>query len=215
MRPGQEWARPAAGPPDLEVEGDDADLARAVRNHPGALIAYRPQVRSDVGMGIGLRPGATPAGDLEVAMDVLVVGEHWALGCVIVGAPPDELTRWARRRALAVAVGSRAHDLAASSLVVATGQWWRGLDLIPRGHPGDGRFEVQVFGLAPAERAPMRSRLRSGTHVPHPRILELSGRRISVQGAGGLPLRVDDRPGGPAPDPLVVEIRPAAYRLLL
>jgi diacylglycerol kinase family enzyme len=112
--------------------------------------------------------------------------------------------------------GRPAFDGRATTVIVANGQFLDGLDVVPRGHPGDGRMEVQVYALQRGERKAMRSRLPQGTHVPHPRITTASGRSVVVTVAGGrlLPLTVD----GVAHDPveeLRVDLLPAALRLVL
>ena len=57
----------------------------------------------------------------------------------------------------------------ATTVVVATGQFLRGLDLVPRGHPGDGKAEVQVYALRRAGAAARcAARLATGAHVPAP-----------------------------------------------
>jgi diacylglycerol kinase family enzyme len=71
--------------------------------------------------------------------------------------------------------------------LVARHGWWRGRlvaamnaehlgawDVAPRAHPGDGFLDVvdvsPSFGVG--DRLKARSRVRSGTHVPHPLIAE-------------------------------------------
>ena len=76
-------------------------------------------------------------------------------------------------------------------MVVATGQFLRGLDVVPRGHPGDGKAEIQVYELERRERRPMRARLASGAHVPHPRIRQRSARTIELRFRPPGPLEVD------------------------
>ena len=63
----------------------------------------------------------------------------------------------------------------ATTVVIANGEFFDGLDIVPRGHPGDGRLEVQVYALRRGERRAMRSRLPRGIHVPHPRITTATG----------------------------------------
>jgi hypothetical protein len=102
----------------------------------------------------------------------------------------------------------------ATGIVVATGQYLRALDLVPRGHPGDGRLEVQVYRLRPNERRAMRERLPLGTHVPNPRITGRPGRHVELRAGEPFALEVD----GVARPPvraLVVDIDPGAYRLLV
>jgi diacylglycerol kinase family enzyme len=98
---------------------------------------------------------------------------------------------------------------------VASGQCLRRADVVPRGHPGDGWAEVQVYALARRARRPMRRRLPSGTHVPHPGIRTGRARRVEVEVAGrGLPVELDGRPRGRTTR-LEVTLVPAAIRLLV
>ena len=214
VRPGARWEQPASGPPDLVVAGSDADLAAAVAGRPGALVRFDPDPSSDLARTLG-RGGR---GVLEVALDALAVRlddrEVLAVNAVVVGTPPDRLRPWSRRRRLRVEADDRAlHEGPATSVVVATGQFLRGGDLCPRGHPGDGRVEVQVYDVPPGERAALRDRLRRGAHVPHPRIVERSARRVVVA-SDGRPVEVDGRALGRARR-VRVEVRAGAYRLLL
>ena len=62
-----------------------------------------------------------------------------------------------------------------TTVVIATGQFRHGLDLVPRGHPGDGRAEVQIYAVPGRERRELRVRLATGTHVPHPKITQRPG----------------------------------------
>lgn len=74
--------------------------------------------------------------------------------------------------------------------LVARRSWWRGpivaamnaqflgdWDVAPRSHPGDGRVDLLRADLSLGDRWKARSRLRSGTHVPHPGI---SQRRVKA-----------------------------------
>jgi diacylglycerol kinase family enzyme len=102
----------------------------------------------------------------------------------------------------------------AATVVVANGQYLHGLDVVPRGHPGDGRIEVQVYAQEPGQRAAMRHRLTQGTHVPHPGIVQATGRRVRVTCGRDLALEVDGRPRGRARE-ITVEVHPGALRLLV
>src|SRR5258708_10769329 len=53
-RPGEPWGGPTSSPPDLEVDGGDADLAAAVARRPGLLVRFRPDASSDLARAIGL-----------------------------------------------------------------------------------------------------------------------------------------------------------------
>jgi diacylglycerol kinase family enzyme len=102
----------------------------------------------------------------------------------------------------------------ATTIVVANGQFLRGRDLVPSGHPGDGRLEVQVYALAPAGRRPMRRRLAVGTHLPHPGIVVTHGRVVELALGRPAAVEADGIRLFSAAD-VVVEAVPGAYRLLL
>jgi hypothetical protein len=198
LRHGQPWGRPATGEPELEVAGEDGALAEVAAQHPGALVRYRPSPTSDVARALGL--GRDAAGT-EVALDALALDELGgarAVNAVVVGRPPDRLRWTARASAITVTIDGRAWFAGrASTVVVASGQFLRGADLVPRGHPGDGWAEVQVYSLPRGERRAMRRRLSTGTHVPHPLVRTARARRIEIEVAGrSLPLEMDGRERG-------------------
>ena len=99
-------------------------------------------------------------------------------------------------------------------MVIANGQFLRGLDVVPRGHPGDGKAEVQVYELERRERRAMRARLATGAHLPHPRIRSRTAREVEVRGASPLALEVDGVTRSPISD-VRVAVVPAAFRLLV
>jgi len=101
---------------------------------------------------------------------------------VVLGPPPDRLGRRHRRSHCRVEVDDRVvWDDPATTVLVATGEFLRGHDVVPRGHPADGRLEVQVYALAPGQRGRMRGRLATGTHLPHPQISTAGGTAVRVQ----------------------------------
>lgn len=74
--------------------------------------------------------------------------------------------------------------------LVARRSWWRGpvvaamnaqfigsWDVAPKAHPNDGRLDVLSGAMNAAEKFKVFTRLRSGTHVPHPDIRE---RRVAT-----------------------------------
>ena len=219
MRPGEEWGRPATDDDRgraVVVGGGDAALAAAVAADPGGL--WRPDPAGDLARALGIR--ADTPGARVVPCDAVVVADGPpAVNAVVLGTAPDRLHRLHRRRPVEVTVDDRrltgpdGGTLAATTVVVASGQYLRGLDLVPRGHPGDGRLEVLVLGLAPGERGPMRRRLPTGQHLPHPRIVTATGRRVRVAWADEpRPVEVDGAERAPqavvdlAVSPGVVEL---------
>jgi hypothetical protein len=227
---GEPWGRPAEGPAEVVVAGDDRDLADAAAIHAGARLRFEPVPASDFARAVGLvGPGSatTPPENTEPektepektelacdALDVDVDGVHLpAVNMVVVGTPPDRQRWWSRSRAMQVTVDGRVvHDGRAVAVVVANGQFLRGSDVVPRGHPGDGRVEVQVYALSRRERRGMRVRLRDATHLPHPRIRSATGRESGIRGGGRV--EVDGVATGPG-RAVTVRVAPAAFTLLV
>lgn len=200
----------------IDVAGDDAALADAARGAEGAFIRFLPDGSSDLARALGL--GSTPpTGTTAAPVDLIDLGHGvTAANVVVLGVAPDRLRRHHRARRVAVDIDGRSRiDDEATTVLITNGQFLRGADVAPRGHPGDGRIEVQVYALAPRDRREMRRRLARGDHVPHPRILEASGKRISVQWYDSeQPVEVDGHPLSTAGE-LGAVVLPAAAHVLL
>jgi diacylglycerol kinase family enzyme len=152
---------------------------------------------------------------LELHVDVLALEDGLlAVNAVVLGAPPAQV-RWATLGTpLTVEVDGRVvFDGRATTVVVASGEFIDGADVAPRGHPGDGRAEVQVFALRRGERRAMRDRLADGSHVPHPRIVQASGKVVVVHAPARMPVIADGRPEG-ARATVRVEVQPGAVTLV-
>ena len=222
IRPGEPWGIPTAADPTVTIAGGDHALATAVDDlGADALVSFLPDATSDLARAIGLVPGATTnRRGIDLPVDARVVDRAGratrAVNAVEFGTPPGSLRSLSRQHHVSVTVdGRRFHEGPATGVVVANGQFIDGLDVSPRGHPGDGRLEVQVYALRPGERGGMRRRLATGAHVPHPRIRTGSGRvvRIRVR-AGAWAVRIDGRPTGRS-GTLEVGVRTAALHLLI
>ncbi len=214
IRPGEPWGVPASGPPTVTGTGGDADLAALVGDHPGARLAFRPDPSCDLARAVGL--GDPQIGGVELPLDALDLGDAGlAVNLVVSGQPPDQQTAWRRRRPVTVEIGARTVFAGrALGVVVANGQFRHGRDLVPRGHPGDGRLEVQVYAVPAGERRALRDRLATGSHLPHPAIVTAAGPQVRVTWRRPAPLEADGRPL-PARAVLDVTVRPDAYRLLV
>lgn len=223
IKPGDEWGTPTTAAADLHVNGDDSTLAAAVGHSLSPpLVRFHPR-GSELGRAVGLsdRSGreSDGAAGIELPIDVIESSAGLAVNAIVIGVPPARLRFRHRRSPVTVAVDGRVlFDGAATTIVIANGQFINGLDVVPRGHPGDGRLEIQVYALNPSERLPMRRRLRSGTHLPHPRIVCTTGRTVEVvapqRGGRGWSLTVDGRPAD-AISTLNAAVRPKAFRLLV
>jgi hypothetical protein len=216
VRKGEPWGGPAGGPPDASVEGSDAALAAAAARDPGSRVEFVPSRASDLARALGVTGRRAAAHEVPVDGLRLEVAPRLAINAVVLGAAPDRVRWWSRDVSIEVVLDGRERFRGrATTVLVANGQYLRGADIVPRGHPGDGRAEVQVYALSRGERRAMRRRLAQGAHVPHPRIRELSGRRIEVRVAGrGLPLEVDGVGRGRHRE-LTVEVVPETVRVLL
>ena len=221
IRAGQPWGTETSGPADFEVTGSDGMLAAVVaRGLTDPLVRFVPAADSDLARAVGLVPGAPTAG-MALPLDVLAVGTVdgaeplLAVNSVVIGVPPDRLRPWHRPAGLSVEIDGKPVDAsAATSLVVMNGQYLRGFDVSPRGHPGDGVAEAQLYTLPPAARRAMRARLATGAHLPHPAITIRRAHHVSVRATRPAILEVDGTPAGRVTD-LDVTLRPGAYRLLV
>src|SRR3954452_13304304 len=121
--------------------------------------------------------------------------------CRTVGGAGDE-TRLRSSEAMqlpvdigAVLIDGRLHWFVAH--LVARKRWWRGRvyvamnaeflgrwDVAPRGHPNDGRLDTFEVTMSVGDRLKARSRLPTGTHLPHPQIKErrVSAAQIEIDG---------------------------------
>jgi hypothetical protein len=91
--------------------------------------------------------------------------------------------------------GTRSTVLAASSVVIGT--WWsrrefvcitnggmlNGLDLTPRAHPNDGKWDVLRLqrSMDVRQRILARRRSKTGSHIPHPEISVTRVSEVSVE----------------------------------
>jgi len=106
--------------------------------------------------------------------------------------------------------------------LVARRSWWRGRvvavmnaqfigpwDVAPRGHPDDGRLDVLDGHLPLGTRMQVRSRLVSGTHVPHPGIEERHVSALQIELDRATPIRLDGELVGEATT-LSIRVEPDA-----
>jgi diacylglycerol kinase family enzyme len=128
---------------------------------------------------------------------------------------PDRLRAWHRPAGLSVEIEGTPVDAGrASTLVVMNGQYLRGLDLSPRGHPGDGVVEAQLYALPPGARRAMRTRLSTGAHVPHPAITIRRAHHVVVRAPRPVPVEIDGTAAAQVTT-FDITLRPAAYHLLV
>ena len=111
--------------------------------------------------------------------------------------------------------------------LVARRSWWRGRVLVvanaafmgkgnvaPRAHPGDGRLDVIDARLRLGDRIRARSRLRAGTHLPHPDIEQRRVAAAQFDLEPALDVYADGRPLGRAAV-ISVRVEPASLEVWL
>lgn len=197
---GERWEQ-AAEPPAEVVRGDDRALAAALAAGARQPIRFEPDPSSDLALTLGLTGAGEPA---QLTLDLLAVtlgandrGAETAVNAVVVGPSPERLRRLHRSTEVHVTTGERTiYQGRATTVVVANGQFVHGRDMVPRGHPGDGRFEVQVYAVRPGERAELRRRLLSGAHLPHPDIHQRSVTEVRIEIRRALPVEIDGDAAG-------------------
>jgi len=220
IRPGEPWGHPTSSPPDVDVAGGDAALAAVAGRTPGALVRFRPDRTSDLARAVGLAPttvhGSTTALGTALPLDLLAFGEAVACNMCVFGTPPDRLRRSSPSFEIHVELDDRPwYSGRATTVVVAIGQFLRGFDVVPRSHPGDGKAEVQVYDVGRRERRTMRSRLVSGTHLPHPGIRQRSAHTIELRFRPAAPSEIDGAGHEPLTSTTTIEVVASAYRLLV
>jgi diacylglycerol kinase family enzyme len=142
---------------------------------------------------------------------------------------PDRLRSEGATRATvdlgAVLIDGRFHWFVAH--LVARHRWWRGRSYLamnsqwlgewnvaPRAHPGDGRLETFDVTMGLGDRLKARSRLRDGSHLPHPDIVSRRTAATQVDLDPATPVWLDGERLGPS-RALSVRVEPDALRVVV
>lgn len=94
-------------------------------------------------------------------------------------------------------------------IAVMNAEWLGRWDVAPRSHPNDGRVDVIEGDLSLDDRLKARSRLPSGTHLPHPAITERRVTAVEFDLPRATPVWIDGVRFPPART-LSVHVRPDA-----
>lgn len=153
----QPWGAPGALPADGVLVRSDREARALVEEHrragtsvPALGLLDGDLCRTVGGRGDEARIRSTGAMTLPVDLgSVLLDGrQHWFVAHLVVRRS------WWRGRVVAV----------------MNAQWIGSWDVAPRSHPNDGLLDVFDGDLSVDDRLKVRSRLATGTHVPHPGI---------------------------------------------
>ncbi|MCC7076209.1 MAG: hypothetical protein IT198_03710 [Acidimicrobiia bacterium] len=107
------------------------------------------------------------------------------------------------REDLCLSMGDVCHEVLASGVYVANGQFLGGLSIVPHAHPGDGKLDVLVFEGPAWDVWAMLPRLGLGTHLPHPRVKSFHPVAVHILGRG--PLFADGHGVGRLPAQFTVQ----------
>ena len=185
IRKGEPWGGPGRLPPDGVVVRTDAEARRAI------TAARRSGAGSPT---LGLLGG-------DLARTCGATGQESRLHGPDAQCLPVDLGE--------VLVDGSLHFFVAH--LVARRSWLRGRvvaamnaqylgtwDVAPRSHPNDGMLDLLDADLALADRLQARSRLRTGSHVPHPGIRERRLRSVQLDLVPGTQVWLDGERIGPA-----------------
>lgn len=185
VRKGEPWGSPGALPPDGVVVRTDAEARAAIT---------QARRRGEPIPVLGLAGG-------DLARTCGATGDEGRLRSPDAQQLPVDLGE--------VLVDGSLHFFVAH--LVARRSWWRGRvtvamnaqylgrwDVAPRSHPNDGRLDLLDGDLSLGDRFKARSRLASGTHVPHPGITERRVRAVQLDLDPGAAVWLDGERLGPA-----------------
>ena len=194
---GANWGERARPPADLAVVDDSA---AAIEMIAAERRANRPLPAVGIRGGDLVRTlGGPSSQNLSLAEEALHVTVD--LGAVLA----DGTLHWFLDHLVA-----RRSWLRGRVLIVANAAFLGSWNIAPRAHPGDGRFDtLDTCSMALGDRWRARSRLRLGTHVPHPAV---ATRRVEAEQYDfqrPMPIRLDGRSIGDARN-LSIRLEPDA-----
>lgn len=171
IRPGESWGE-TVPLGDVVVAQADRRLVEIAAERPGADVAVQG---GDLWRTLGARrlpdDRVPEAQVLRVPVDVVDVelpdgSAHRAAAHVVLRRPWTS-GGWFRGEVVAV----------------MNAEWWNELDVVPRGHPNDGRVEVIRLdpSVGPRQRLAIRRRMRSASHLPHPGLTTRSVRAATIE----------------------------------
>lgn len=159
---GQQWGSEGIAVSDLVKASTDGELA-------GQISAGRKNIAvsgGDMWRTIGGRNRQVSSGEKAMCLPIDVMHVEYQTN------EGDVITRVAVSNVVLRHANSRGGWLRGEICIAANAQFFKRWDVAPRGHPNDGRIELiqvsRAMGLR--QRVAARTRLRTGTHLPHPLI---------------------------------------------
>jgi len=120
--------------------------------------------------------------------------------------------RW-RNAEVSVDVDDEHREGSMLDVIVANCEWLGGgMHMTPNAKPDDGLFDVLLIGdVTKRDLVQTLPKIYRGTHLPHPKAEELSGRLVRVDAETPLPIELDGEQ--PGTTPATFEVVPDALRL--
>lgn len=207
IRPGEEWGRPYDGRTAVPA-ASDAELAQyGLFNDSTGRPDARPCIELRGGDlfhtlgGYGAGPTATDdRWMMPVDLMAIRIDDHDpipAAAHVVVGRRMREQWTW------------WGHTIA-----VCNAAFVEGTNLAPRGHPNDGRVSIVDMSLIGRQWLLARPRLRTGGHLPHPRIGVTTTKSAVIDLGRRRPVVIDGIRAGTARH-LSVDVIPDAVEVIL
>lgn len=175
---GQPWGAPGGLPADGVLVPDDGAARRVVERARRASQAIPPLglLGGDLCRTVGGRGDADRLRSEEATTLPLDVGSvlidgalHWFVAHLVARRG------WWQGRIVAV----------------MNAEWIGGWDVAPRSHPNDGLLDIFDSNLSAGDRWKARSRLKTGTHVPHPGISQRRVAATQFEFASPMPIWLD------------------------
>jgi len=161
IRRGGDWGRLGTPPEDIPSAKSDREIGERLGD---GLTTIR-LCGGDMFATLGGSTSESLTPSLELPIDVMQISfKH---------SRDSELnTRLASSHCVLRAINARGGWFRGSAVAVMNAQYLGKWDVAPRGHPNDGRVEVLEVDtrMSVRQRIIARSRMQTGTHLPHPDI---------------------------------------------
>ncbi|MGB3411347.1 MAG: hypothetical protein WBA45_09110 [Microthrixaceae bacterium] len=210
IRKGEPWGAPGSLSEESPVVDSDRALARVLEERlPEELLAESPPDPADAAEPVG-RPVEVGllGGDLHRSVGApshsvsdLYDGSGMRLPIDVGIVEFEDQGVQTRRLFVAhlVARVSRTGGLwLGRTVIVMNGSFIGTANLGPKAHPNDGRLDVVDGRLNFADRRKARPRMATGTHVPHPSLVELRVKQVVLSDDRPFQVRVDGETIGSA-----------------
>lgn len=174
IKHGQDWGREAIAPSDLVLASSDAELATHVGDGKTNIVV----TGGDMWRTIGADGRVVAIGESATCLPIDVLKVDYQL------ADQSLVSKIAVANIVLRPMNFRGGWLRGSLTVVANAQFLGQWDVAPRGHPNDGRVEVTQVDrhMGVRQRLTARSRLSTGSHLPHPLIKTRSVKNFVCEG---------------------------------